>query len=35
MIGTAVVPTDAGGALGKPLLVLSANDAVKVQGGGE
>ncbi len=37
VIGTAVVPTDAGGALGKPVLVLSANDAVKVTsaGGGE
>ena len=35
VIGTAVVPTDAGGALGKPMLIMSANDAVASSGGGE
>jgi uncharacterized protein YbjQ (UPF0145 family) len=37
VIGTAVVPTETGGELGKPQLVLSANDlpASKVDGGGE
>jgi uncharacterized protein YbjQ (UPF0145 family) len=35
VVGTAVIPTEKGGDLGKPQLVLTANDAIAVKEGGE